>query len=180
MYAGYMDKVNGTVDLAGIIPDIINQIPGIFFLFVGSGPEENRIVALCQRYPDKVKMQGRVPYEEMPAYYQMCDVFVIPRPPTTHAEIITPLKLLEVMSMEKAVLGSDVGGISEVIRHGENGYLFEKGNMKSFSETLLQVIDSDNSRIGKNARESIMEKYTWDKSAKILTKVYGDLACFKA
>ena len=116
-----------------------------------------------------------VHYDEMPVYYQMCDLFVIPRPSTISAEIVTPLKLLEVMAMEKPVLGSTVGGIAEVINHEENGYLFEKGNMESFKKTLLEVLDMDNSQIGTNARKTIVDNYTWDKSAKILQKVYEDL-----
>jgi glycosyltransferase involved in cell wall biosynthesis len=79
------------------------------------------------------------------------------------------------MAMEKPVLGSDVGGIAEVIKHEENGYLFEKGNMESFKKTLLEIPDMDNRQIGKNARKTIAENYTWDKSAKILQKVYEEL-----
>lgn len=105
----------------------------------------------------------------------MCDAFVIPRPSTISAETVTPLKLLEAMAMEKPVLGSNVGGISEVIKHCENGYLYEKGNMESFKKTLLDVLDGDNSQIGKNARKTVAENYTWEKSAKILQKVYEDL-----
>ena len=68
-----------------------------------------------------------------------------------------------------------MGGIAEVIKHGENGYLFEKGNMGSFKKTLLEILDVNNSQIGKNARKNIVENYTWDKSARILQKVYEDL-----
>jgi glycosyltransferase involved in cell wall biosynthesis len=79
------------------------------------------------------------------------------------------------MAMEKPVLGSDVGGIAEVIKHGENGYLYEKGNMESFKKALLGVLDMNNNQIGKNARKTIAENYTWDKSANILQKVYEEL-----
>ena len=174
MYAGFMDRINGMSDFAGIIPSIITERPDTTFVFIGHGPEEDRIIALSKKYP-QVKLLPMVPYDEMPIYYQMCDLFIIPRPSTISAETVTPLKLLEVMAMEKPVLGSNVGGIAEVIRHGENGYLFEKGNMESFKRTLLEVLDADNSQIGKNARKTIVDNYTWDKSAKILQEVYEDL-----
>ncbi len=51
----------------------------------------------------------------MPDYYFTSDIFIIPRPSTISSELVTPLKLLEAMSMESVVLGSNVGGISEVI-----------------------------------------------------------------
>ncbi len=175
MYAGYMDRINGIVDIANVIPLIITEKPDTSFVFIGHGPEEDKIIALSKKYP-QVKFLPMVHYDEMPLYYQMCDVFVIPRPSTISAETVTPLKLLEVMAMEKTVLGSNVGGIAEVIKHGENGYLYEKGNVESFKRTLLEVLDADNNQIGKNARKTIVENYTWDKSAKILQKVYEELA----
>jgi glycosyltransferase involved in cell wall biosynthesis len=174
MYAGYMDKINGLTDIANVIPAIIRKRPDVSFIFIGHGPEEDKIIALSKKYP-QVKFLPMVHYDEMPIYYQMCDLFVIPRPSTISAETVTPLKLLEVMAMEKPVLGSKVGGIAEVIRHGENGYLFEKGNMESFKRTLLELLDTDNTQIGRNARKTIVDNYTWDKSAKILQKVYEDL-----
>jgi glycosyltransferase involved in cell wall biosynthesis len=47
--------------------------------------------------------------------------------------------------------------------------------MESFKKTLLEVLDADNTQIGKNARRTIVDNYTWDKSAKILQKVYEEL-----
>lgn len=124
----------------------------------------------------QVKFLSMIHYSEMPIYYQMCDVFLIPRPSTISSETVTPLKLLEVMAMGKPVLGSNVGGITELIKHGENGYLFEKDNRESFVKTLLEVLDTNSTQVGKNARKTIVgNNYTWDKSAKILQKVYEDL-----
>jgi glycosyltransferase involved in cell wall biosynthesis len=174
MYAGVLNQINGIREFANIIPSIITERSDTSFVFIGHGPEEDKIFALSKKYP-QVKLLPMVPYEEMPLYYQMCDVFVIPRPSTISAETVTPLKLLEVMAMEKPVLGSNVGGIAEVIKHGENGYLFEKGNMESFKRTLLELLDTDNTQIGRNARKTIVDNYTWDKSAKILQKVYEEL-----
>lgn len=174
MYAGCMDQINGIVDLAEVIPSLLEEKPDISFVFIGHGPEEGRIIALSKKY-SQVKFLPMVHYNDMPFYYQMCDVFVIPRPSTISAETVTPLKLLEVMAMEKPVLGSNVGGIVELIKHGENGYLFEKGDMQSFKKTLLDVLDMANTKIGKNARKTIVDNYTWDKSAKVLQEVYEGL-----
>jgi len=111
----------------------------------------------------------------MPVYYQLCDVFMIPRPSTLSAETLTPLKILEAMAMEKVVLVSNVGGMAEAIRHGENGYLFSKGNIGELKRVLLNIIQEDCIGIGKNARESVLKKYTWEISANILQKIYRRL-----
>lgn len=176
MYAGAMDHINGLDDLAGIIPQIIKERPTTSFVFIGNGPEQQKLLSLSEAYPRNVRCLRQVPYSEMSVYYQMCDVFIIPRPSTISAETLTPLKLLEVMAVEKPVLGSNVGGIAEVIRHGENGYLFRKGDLTSLKDTLLEVLDIDNIKVGKNARKTVARNYTWDNSARILQKIYEDLA----
>jgi glycosyltransferase involved in cell wall biosynthesis len=175
MYAGYMDDINGMVGLTKFIPQIIRDRPDICFLFIGSGPEEGRLKSLAQDYPQNVKFLSWVPYLKMPAYYQMCDVFVIPRPSTISSETATPLKLLDAMVMGKPVLASNVGGIADVITDRENGYLFKKGNLESFRKTLLEVLDTDNTKIGSEARKTVVEKYNWDRSAQILQQVYEEV-----
>ena len=175
MYSGYMDTVNGITDLVEFLPEIIHKRRNVCFLFVGYGPEKDRVLSLSQRYPWNVKFLSPVPHNKMPIYYQMCDLFLIPRPSTVSTETLTPLKLLETMAMEKPVLASNVGGIAEVIRHGKNGYLFEKGDMGSLKQVLLQILDNDDSQICRNARQTIVKKYRWERSAAILQEVYQSL-----
>lgn len=174
VYSGVLNQINGIDEFVKVIPSIIAKKPDISFLFIGHGSEENKIITLSRKYPQVVFLPV-VPYEQMPMYYQMCDVFVIPRPSNISTETIVPLKLLEAMAMERPVLGSAVGGIAEVIKHGENGYLFNKGDLEDFKNMLLKVLVADNTKIGKNARKTIVTDYTWDRSANILKAIYEDL-----
>ncbi|WP_440946611.1 glycosyltransferase family 4 protein [Methanosarcina sp. T3] len=174
MYSGVLDKINGVDELVKVIPSIIDNNPDISFLFIGHGSEENKITDLSKKYT-QVLLLPVVPYEEMPIYYQMCDLFVIPRPSNISTETIVPLKLLESMAMERPVLGSNVGGITEVIHHGENGYLFNKGDFENFVNILFEALICDNTQLGKNARKTIVDNYTWDRSANILKTIYEDL-----
>lgn len=172
MYAGYMDQINGISDLIKCFPEMIGIRKDICFLFIGQGPEAEKIRDLSQEYPKSIRYIPYISHEEMPIYYQLCDVFIVPRPSTISSETLTPLKLLEVMAMEKTVLASNVGGISEVIKHRYNGYLFKKGSMESFRQILLNILDENCVQIGKKARESIIKEYTWKKSTDILQKIY--------
>lgn len=174
LYAGYMDKINGIVDLASIIPSIIKESHDVSFLFIGHGPEKYRIDSLCELFP-QVKYLPMVKYDDMPLFYQMCDIFIIPRPSTVSAELISPLKLLEAMSMEKTVLCSNVGGIAEIIKDRKNGYLFQKDNLKDLKCKLIDIIDVNTDKTSKNARKTIEKGYTWDKSADILQSTYDNL-----
>lgn len=173
MYAGYLDDVNGLGMVLKILPSIIKDNPHINFIFVGQGPYFQQIDKISKKYP-QIKLIPTVKHNLMPLYYQSSDLFIIPRPSTVSAELVMPLKLLEAMAMESVVLGSDVGGIKEVIENGENGYLFEKGNSDAFKNNLINALENDNSKIGKNARKTILNNFSWDKSAQKLKKVYDE------
>jgi glycosyltransferase involved in cell wall biosynthesis len=174
MYSGYMDDVNGINFVLDIIPSLIQEKDDISFLFIGHGPEQDKIISLSKKY-SQIKYVKTVEYNKMPLYYQLCDLFILPRPSTLSTELITPLKLLEAMAMERTVLGSNVGGISEVIKNGKNGYLFEKGNSNDFKNKLQEILNTNNNKISKNARKTIINDYTWEKSSLILEKIYENL-----
>ncbi|MGF7117957.1 glycosyltransferase family 4 protein [Methanobacterium oryzae] len=171
MYAGYLDSINGINMLTELMPSIVEDNPQISFIFMGHGPFYDRIHKLSMDY-NQIKLIPTVNHDLMPYYYQLSDVFIIPRPSTISSELVTPLKLLEAMSTGSVVLGSDVGGIKEVIKNEKNGYLFEKGNSNSFKDCLITALKSDNSKIAKNARKTILNEYNWDKSAQKLKNAY--------
>lgn len=171
MYAGYLDDVNGLGMILKILPSLLKDYPHITFIFVGQGPYFQQINKISKKY-HQVKLIPTVKHDLMPLYYQSSDLFIIPRPSTLSSELVTPLKLLEAMAMECAVLGSNVGGIKEVIKNEKNGYLFEKDNYDSFNNALVTALESDNSKIAKNARKTILNGYSWNKSAEKLKNVY--------
>lgn len=174
MYAGYMDDINGINYILDVIPTVLKENPDLSFLFVGYGPQKDNVISISKKF-SQIKYIPMVEYDKMPLYYQLCDLFVLPRPSTISAELLTPLKLLEAMAMERKVLGSNVGGITEVINHGKNGYLFEKGDIDDFKDKIIEVLNIDNDRTCENARKILAKKYNWDHSSHILHKIYENL-----
>jgi glycosyltransferase involved in cell wall biosynthesis len=174
-YAGFLDDINGINLLIKIMPQIIEENPQISFIFMGHGPYYNTLLKLSKEH-DQIKLIPSSKHELMPFYYQISDIFIIPRPSLLSTELITPLKLLEAMSMESVVLASDVGGIKEVIENGKNGYLYDKTNPDSLKNNLLMALENDNHKIKKNARKTILNEYTWDRSAEKLKTVYENMS----
>jgi glycosyltransferase involved in cell wall biosynthesis len=175
MYAGYLDEINGCDMVLKVLPSLLEDNPMTSFIFLGHGPYYREIENFSKKY-QQIKLIPTVKHDIMPLYYQMSDIFIIPRPSNLSSELVTPLKLLEAMSMESIVLGSDVGGIKEVIKNEKNGYLYEKDNRKSFVDTLTIALEKNNKKIGKNARKTILKEYDWDKSSKRLINIYDSLS----
>lgn len=116
---------------------------------------------------------GLLDYKEMPVYHSACDVFVIPRPSRLPAENLMPARSLEAMAMEKTVLGSNLGGITEVVINDKNGIVFERGNKKI--NCIIEDIENLD-RVRKQARKSAINKYNWQKwSERLQQNVYEDV-----
>ena len=72
---------------------------------------------------DSFVFTGAVPPETVPAYLSAMDVFMIARPPMLLNELAVPLKLLEAMAMQLAVIGIDLPALREVIVDGVTGII---------------------------------------------------------
>lgn len=88
-----------------------------------------------------------------------------------------PVAMLEAMASGKPIIASDVPGPQDIITHGKDGYLFEKGNitqLKEFLELLIENLDL-REKLGRKARKTIEEKYTFEKIADMYLQLYEEI-----
>ncbi len=85
-----------------------------------------------------------------------------------------PMTVLESFASGKAVIGSDIGGMPDLIDNGVNGLLFRAGSAQDLAEKIDFLI-KDDSRVvemGKNARRKVEEKYNKEAHYELLMEVY--------
>ncbi len=138
----------------------------ISLFLVGDGPEKDVLYNKAEKagLMGHVIFTGKVPHEDIKRYYSVMDVLVYPRKKMRLTEIVTPLKPLEAMTMGKVVVGSNVGGIRELITHDKDGFLFKAGDVNELSSLLVELIDDKKalSRISTAAIKTIQKKHRWD------------------
>tara|TARA_B100000242_G_scaffold257336_1_gene201159 strand:- start:617 stop:1720 length:1104 start_codon:yes stop_codon:yes gene_type:complete len=85
--------------------------------------------------------------------------------------------ILEYMSLKLPVVVTDVGGNSEIVTHGFNGYLVEKGNHLNFAKYLKMLILDKNLRkkLGKRGYETVKEKFEFSKNFKSYECFYNKI-----
>jgi len=90
----------------------------------------------------------------------------------------TPNVLLEAMGNGVPVVATRVGGIPEIVFHGENGFLTEAGDQDSVENLVLSLIENPELRIkmGSYGRRMILERHSPTSLAEKLTAVYGRIA----
>jgi len=168
------------LDLAiAALPAILEANPNIKLLLVGGGPQEQNLkhqVTLLG-LEDKVIFTGRVPHSEVGKYYSLVDLLIYPRKAMRLTELVTPLKPLEAMAQGKVCLASDVGGHKELINDGQNGFLFEAGNIKALSDKIgkLLSITEQWQKIIANGRNYVEVERNWAVSVGKYQPLYKEL-----
>ena len=111
-----------------------------------------------------------IPHEQIRRYYSVVDIMVFPRLSIRLTELVTPLKPLEAMSLEKAVLASNVGGHRELVEHGVTGLLFRPEDISDFCAQAERLIASPvlRQQLGERGREMILRDKDW----KVLAQRY--------
>ncbi|WP_297529674.1 TIGR04063 family PEP-CTERM/XrtA system glycosyltransferase [Thiohalobacter sp.] len=142
-FLGSFYAYEGLSLLLEALPCIRERRAEVCVLLVGGGPEEDRLRKLAEDLGIQhvVHFVGRVPHEQVPAYYGLVDLLVYPRLPMRLTDLVTPLKPLEAMAQERLLVASDVGGHRELIRDGVTGRLFRAGDADSLCRTVLEMLE---------------------------------------
>lgn len=160
-YAFYHDSIR-MVKASKVLRD--KGVDNIKWLLIGDGKDK----AVCEQYAreqgliDKnVLMLPFQPKEKIPRYLSAMDVTILPG----STDIICPIKVMEYMAASSVVLVPDYECNREII-DGTNGLLFKPGSEESIAEVLVDL-SKDNKKceqLGNNARQTVIQKLTWDKT----------------
>lgn len=165
-YVGTFFGFEGVEDLVEALAHLIkggrNDLSG---LIVGAGAtyEACREIAKRHGLADRILHPGHVPNDEVERLYSVIDILAYPRRSFRITELVTPLKPLEAMAMEKAVIGSDVGGLRELIQDGVTGLLHRSREVGDLASKIERLADDPNLRrtLGSQARTWVAEQRDW-------------------
>ena len=125
---------------------------------------------------NNIEFKGNVSNSEIFKAYNQIDIIINPRISSYLTNSVTPLKTLEAMAYKKIVLASDVGGMKELIKDGENGILFKSGSIHALEKVLCEIIERDDLKeIKENAYKYIINDRNWLENAKLYDRIYSDL-----
>jgi glycosyltransferase involved in cell wall biosynthesis len=146
---------------------------------VGDGPLRSELEEVAKRLgiDDRVRLAGRIGQDDLLAYYEAADVFVL----TSLAEGI-PVVLMEAMATQLPVVASDITGIPELIRDGQEGILVPAACADRFAEALAALAQDPErrARMGRAARRRVEEEFELRRSAEELCAVMREFAALGA
>lgn len=180
LFVGRIEPNKGADVLFKAIPHVLSQHPSVRFRFVGSDTpsgkggnsyateQMNELPGHCR---SNIEWVGPKPRNELVGEYRRARVFCIPSRFDNF-----PNTCLEAMACGVAVVGSDAGGIREMIAPNDAGILFPVGDSDRLSEALVELLSSSNhaEELGQRARRRVEEVYALEKIVQRTVSFYQE------
>jgi N-acetyl-alpha-D-glucosaminyl L-malate synthase BshA len=161
--------VKRILDTVKIFERVTREVDAVL-LMVGEGPERSSAQALARRLGvlDRIRFLGtRRGIAEIAG---MADVFLLPSELESFG-----LSALEAMACGVPVVGSDAGGLPEVVRHAESGYLLPVGDVEGMSTRTIEILKDDERRreMGEAARHRVESLFDAERVVSQYEAVYA-------
>jgi glycosyltransferase involved in cell wall biosynthesis len=151
----------------------------LHFLMVGDGPLRAEVATHLETWVRHglVIFAGTVPHEHIPACLDAADILLSPHVPFADGSEFfgSPTKLFEYMAMGKAIIASNLGQIGVVLSHNETGWLVAPGCVDELVAAVLHLAGHPEirTRLGKQAREAVLARHTWQRNAQTVLTALG-------
>lgn len=171
MHVSNFRPVKRVEDVLSIFSLINAEIPSRL-LMVGDGP----MMSQALRQVEKLGLCSHVTFmgkqDNVQDLLPIADIFLAPSENESFG-----LAALEAMSCGVPVIGSDVGGHPELIEHGKTGFLASVGDVRTMADWAIKLLSDEDFRIeiGRNARNSVLEKFSQDKVVDLYEEYYEQI-----
>jgi len=156
----------GLENLISAFEIVQNGRRDLLLVIGGEGPLEMALRELARRcgVEDFVRFAGYIPDEDLPSYYQMADLFILPTIELEGFGLVT----VEALASGLPVLGTPIGGTREILARLGPEYLFDDVTPESMATGILKALNdwgkdsSTYKTISKTCRQVAEEHYSWD------------------
>lgn len=176
-YSGRLTREKGLSSLIRVWKMLTADFSNIHLLLIGSGCNmslscENELHSFVKQHhlEDSVTFTGRV--DNVPEYLQCADVFIFP----SQTEALG-LALIEAQSCGLPAIGSNVGGIPDVIEHDISGKLVESGDDKQLYDAAMSLLSDSGmrSQMGNAGRQIVLDNFSLEHITESYLKLFNQV-----
>lgn len=170
-FIGRLSAEKGPLEFVGLAREVEHRLPGNRFVVIGEGPELAAMKGAAEAagLGASFDFRGYQDAESLKAAYSGIDVLALP----SRREGL-PMAVLEACAMGVSVAAYSVGGVPEIIAHGQNGLLAQPGNMGELAGRIVAIRQDEGlgARLGSQARAVIVERFSVQAQVRQLEAVY--------
>lgn len=167
---GYLIERKGFEYLIKAMENVLEKYENVYLRIVGSGPLEKQLKSLITDLDlnGNIEILKNVSDEELLRIYNSSDLFVLPSVVDSQGNTEgLGVVLLEAMACGLPVIGSDVGGIPDIIKDGETGLLVPQKDVNELSKVIISLVEDKTlgAKIAFNGYNMVKKKFSWEKVA---------------
>lgn len=175
LFFGSLVPYKGPDILLDAFKIIKTKYPDVKLVYAGRGQLKEYLQnkAISMGFDSDVTFAGFVSDELKPLYFKAADIFSLPS--TNLAESFGIVNL-EAMAAGIPIVASNIGGIPDIVKNGENGFLAEPSNAHSLADEICRLLEDEDLRnkMGADGLDKVQD-YSWDKIAKRTEDLYRKL-----
>ena len=161
LFFGFVREYKGLKYLLDALPEISGRIPDIMLWVVGDfGDDKHIYLEQIERnhIQDSIRLvEGYVPDREVEQYFAASDLVVLPYVSATQSGIVQIA-----YGFEKPVVVTDVGGLPDVVRNGETGYVVPAGNAHEIAQAVIRFYLQDRQIDWVGNIRNQAKEFSWD------------------
>jgi len=155
---------------------ISDNFPNLHLVFVGGGPQEPMLTDLLSSHPlrERIHLVG---FKSDPwPYFRAFNVAIL----ASVSNEGIPQSLLQAMHAEIAVVGSNVGGIPEIVLDEKTGLLVEPSDASSLAKALNLLLDNIRLResLATAAKKMVLSDFKWDRLGRRMENAIYEILSF--
>jgi glycosyltransferase involved in cell wall biosynthesis len=144
----------------------------VAMLVIGDGPARSRLQSEVRMLglESRVHFLGWVAHDQLPPYWRLADVGLLPFHRCRHIETTLANKLFDYMAVGLPVVASDVAPMVRVLRETGAGATFQAGCPDDFARVVTRLLDEPSTRreFGERGSRAVRETYNWARDAQRL------------
>ena len=176
LFVGRLVYEKGIQHLIAAMPKILEKYHDSKLVIAGKGGmiDELKAQVNAMGISNKVYFTGYLNSKQVVKMYKCADVAVFP---STYEPF--GIVALEGMLSGTPVVVSDVGGLNEIVQHGENGMKSYAGNPNSLADSIISLLYDPAlcMKVAKNAKAKVKAEYNWQKIAQDTHFAYQKAIC---
>ncbi len=157
---GAGQSLSHVVDAAAILQE---KDASIKFILIGDGPDKRNIVERCNKLNlENVSISPPISKENTRAFYNFCDVCLVPLAPVAIFQETIPSKMFEIMACETPVIASLEGEGKAIIKRSRCGFSVNPGDASAIADSILEMKSLEKSKrreMGKAGRAFVIKNY---------------------
>jgi phosphatidylinositol alpha-1,6-mannosyltransferase len=173
LQVGRLVKRKGADKVLETLPNVLAQYPNIVYIVVGNGEmlEDLRLKTYDLKLNNNVILITKADDEELNAWYELCDMFIMPARNIDGDFEGFGIVYLEANAHGKPVIAGDSGGVRDAVVDGVNGSLVNPESTEEIAQAIIKLAKDENLRkkLGEQGREWV-RKFDWQEQVSKFVK----------